>query len=160
MKYIIREMAENEFPLLEKFLYNAIFVQEGAIAPPESIIKSPEMQVYLDGFGDSKDDKCLVAVNDEEIIAAVWTRIMNDYGHIDDETPSFAFSVLKNYRGLGIGTELLHKMLAELRRSGYSKASLAVQKENYAVKMYQKAGFEIIDENDEEYIMVNNLNLL
>lgn len=34
------------------------------------------------------------------------------------------------------------------------KASLAVQKANYAVRMYKEVGFEIIDENDEEYIMV------
>ena len=37
---------------------------------------------------------------------------------------------------------------------GYKKTSLAVQKENYAVKMYKNVGFEIVDENDEEYIMV------
>ena len=32
--------------------------------------------------------------------------------------------------------------------------SLAVQKMNYAVRMYKKVGFEIVDENEEEYIMV------
>ncbi len=158
MDYIIREMKESEFPQLEKFLYNAIFVPNGVIAPPESIINAPEMQVYLTGFGDSINDKCLVAVKDKDIIGAVWTRIMNDYGHIDDETPSFAISILKSYRGLGIGTKLLEEMLNLLKVSGYSQASLAVQKANYAVGMYQKAGFEIIDENDEEYIMVNKLN--
>ena len=46
---------------------------------------------------------------------AVWVRIMNDYGHIDDETPSFAISLLKEYRGNGIGTELMKRMLAELK---------------------------------------------
>lgn len=38
------------------------------------------------------------------------------------------------------------------------KTSLAVQKANYAVTMYKNVGFEIIDENDEEYIMVCILN--
>ena len=33
------------------------------------------------------------------------------------------------------------------------RASLAVQKANYAVKMYRKVGFEIVGENAEEYIM-------
>ena len=33
-------------------------------------------------------------------------------------------------------------------------ASLAVQKANYAVKMYENVGFKTVDENDEEYIMV------
>jgi ribosomal protein S18 acetylase RimI-like enzyme len=48
-------------------------------------------------------------------------------------------------------------MLEELKKQGYKQASLAVQKENYAVKMYKNAGFCIIDENDEEYIMVCRL---
>ncbi len=78
---------------------------------------------------------------------------MEDYGNIDMETPSFAISLYKEYRGLGIGTDMMKKMLDILKNSGYKQASLAVQKANYAVKMYLNVGFEIIDENDEEYIM-------
>ncbi len=37
---------------------------------------------------------------------------------------------------------------------GYVKVSLAVQKDNYALKKYLSVGFQIIDENQEEYIMV------
>ena len=79
------------------------------------------------------------------------------YGYIDDETPSFAISLLKEYRNYGIGTELMKRMLLELKKQGYKKASLSVQKRNYAVRMYKKLGFEIIDENDEEYIMICRL---
>ena len=94
---------------------------------------------------------------DAKIIGAVWVRIMDDYGHVDDETPSFAISVLKEYRGYGIGTKLMQEMLGVLRKDGYTQASLSVQKSNYAVKMYQKVGFEILRENDEDYIMVCGL---
>ena len=45
----------------------------------------------------------------------------------------------------------------ELTQKGHEQASLAVQKANYAVKMYEKVGFEVVDENDEEFIMVCNL---
>ena len=47
----------------------------------------------------------------------------------------------------------MKKMLEYLEQEGYEKASLAVQKDNYALGMYQKAGFTIVDENEEEYIM-------
>ena len=40
---------------------------------------------------------------------------------------------------------------------GYKQVSLSVQKMNYAVHMYLKVGFEIVDENDEEYIMICKL---
>ncbi|MDE7186709.1 MAG: GNAT family N-acetyltransferase [Lachnospiraceae bacterium] len=154
MNYIIRELSEEDYGLLEDFLYEAIFVPEGAQAPPRSIITQPELQVYLAGFGKEKDDIGLAAEIDGKIVGAVWVRIMNDYGHIDDATPSFAISLYKEYRGAGIGTALMKEMLLILRQRGYRQASLAVQKANYAVRMYQKVGFQIIDENEEEYIMV------
>lgn len=159
MNYIIREILEEEYWLLEDFLYEAIFVPDGVPAPPKSMIGLPELQVYVKNFGGQKDDIGLVAEVDEKVVGAVWVRIMNDYGHIDNETPSFAISLYKEYRGLGIGTALMNKMLSILRQRGYQQASLAVQKANYAVKMYQKAGFVIVDENAEEYIMVCHLGL-
>jgi ribosomal protein S18 acetylase RimI-like enzyme len=51
----------------------------------------------------------------------------------------------------------MKKMLQALKEKGYSKTSLAVQKDNYALKMYQNIGFEIVRENNEEYIMVCEL---
>lgn len=41
-----------------------------------------------------------------------------------------------------------------LRRKGYPQVSLSVQKENYAFRMYQKAGFETVEERGEEVLMV------
>jgi ribosomal protein S18 acetylase RimI-like enzyme len=49
------------------------------------------------------------------------------------------------------------EMLALLKSHGYSRVSLSVQKANYAAKLYLKVGFEIVRENEEEYIMVNCL---
>lgn len=104
-----------------------------------------------------KDDKCLIAEVERKVVGAVWVRVMNDYGHIDDTTPSFAISLYKEFRGLGIGTDMMRKMCSVLKKNGYKKVSLAVQKVNYATKMYQDLGFVIIDENEEEYIMVKYL---
>lgn len=157
MNYTIREIQKQEYPLLDDFLYEAIFISESVEPPPKTIITSPELQVYVERFGKSKDDWGLVAEVDGKIVGAVWVRIMNDYGHIDDETPSLAISLYKEYRGFGIGTAMMKKILALLKSHGYSRVSLSVQKANYAAKLYLKVGFEIIKENEEEYIMVNYL---
>ena len=154
---LLRRLHENEALLLQDFLYEAIFIPEGVEPPPKEIIRQPELKLYYDDFGSGRADNALVAVDNGRIIGAVWTRIMNDYGHVDDETPSFAISLYKEYRGQGIGTKLMEEMLELLRKQGYKKASLAVQKANYAVRMYMKTGFEVVDENDEEFIMVCNL---
>ena len=157
MDYTIREIRKHEYPLLDHFLYEAIFVPEGIEPPPKTIIASPELQVYVEHFGESKDDWGLVAEVGGKIVGAVWARIMNDYGHIDDETPSLAISLYKEYRGFGIGTAMVKEILTLLKSHGYRQVSLSVQKANYAAKMYLKIGFEIVRENGEEYIMVNYL---
>ena len=154
MNYTIRGIKETEYPLLEDFLYEAIFIPEGVEPPPKSIVNDPELQVYISGFGSEPHDAALIAEVDNKAVGAVWVRIMNDYGHIDGKTPSFAISLYREYRDLGIGTEMMKAMLATMKDRGYRQASLAVQKENYAVKMYRKVGFEIVGENEKEYIMI------
>ena len=154
---ILREIKENETEILKDFLYEAIFIPEGMEPPAREIIEQPELKLYYDSFGIGEADYCIVADDDGKVIGAVWTRIMNDYGHIDEETPSFAISLYKEYRGQGIGTKLMKEMLSILKEKGYKRASLAVQKANYAVKMYENVGFKTVDENDEEYIMVCEL---
>lgn len=153
----IRELRLEETPLLNDFLYEAIFIPEGVAAPPRSIIENEDLQVYVRDFGQLPDDRCLVAVYDGKIVGAVWTRIMKDYGNIADDTPSLAMSLYKEYRSKGIGTELLKRMFQLLRKDGYKRVSLSVQKANYAVRMYKKAGFETLKETPEEFIMVCNL---
>ena len=154
ISYNIRLMNNKEMALLDDFLYEAIFIPEGVEAPPREIINAPELQVYVQDFGKQEGDICFVAEVEKKIVGAVWVRIMDDYGHIEDGVPSFAISLYKEYRGLGIGTAMMKQMLEELKLRGYQKTSLAVQKENYAVKMYKNVGFEIVGENEEEYIMV------
>lgn len=82
-------------------LYEVIFIPKGMTSPSKDIVEKPELWVYTDDFGKRHGDSCLIAVVDNQIVGAVWTRIMNDYGHMDDNTPSFAISLYKDYRGLG-----------------------------------------------------------
>lgn len=155
--YIIRKIRPDEYSILDDFLYEAIFIPEGVQPPPKSIIEKPELQVYVEDFG-KKDDYCLVAEVDSKIIGAVWVRMMDDYGHIDNNTPSLAISLYKEFRGQGIGTVLLDSILLLLKSENYKKVSLSVQKANYACIMYLKSGFEVVNENKEEYIMVCDLS--
>ena len=155
---IIRPIKNNEIPLLTEFLYEAIFQKDNEKLVPRVIIQEPSLWIYIDGFGTKKDDHCFVAEIDIKIVGAVWVRCINAFGHIDDAVPEFAISIYPQYRGKGIGSALMKAMLEHLKMQGYALTSLAVQKDNYAVKMYQQVGFEIADENDREYIMTCKLN--
>lgn len=56
--------------------------------PPKTIAASPELQVYVKHFRAFKDSFGLAAEIGCKIVGAVWVRIMNDYGHIEEKTPS------------------------------------------------------------------------
>lgn len=154
MNTIIREIRLEEHDLLREFLYQAIYLPEGMEPPPRSVMDLPELQVYIAHFGTRPGDHCLVAEAAEKVVGAAWCRIMEDYGHIDNATPSLAISLLPKYRGLGIGARLLNGLLLLLRENGYHRASLSVQKENPALRLYQRVGFQIAAERGTEYLML------
>lgn len=108
--FVIRSLQVNETSLLRDFLYEAIFVPEGMNAPPRSVVDLPELQVYIQDFGSRIGDYALVAESFGRVLGAVWVRLMNDYGHVDDQTPSLAISLYAAYRGKGIGTALCYKL--------------------------------------------------
>lgn len=57
MEYIIREMRMDERPLLNDFLYEAIYIPDGVAPPPRSIILNDDLQVYVRDFGMQPDDR-------------------------------------------------------------------------------------------------------
>ena len=153
MDYIIREMRKDEYPLLKDFLYEAIFQKDENNLLPKKIIEMPEIRIYIEDFGKKKDDYCLCAVVNGRVVGAVWVRIIEGFGCVDDQTPELAIALYKEYRRLGIGSRLMAEMLNLLKEKGYRKTSLSVQKDNYAVQMYLKMGYIIKKEKEEEYIM-------
>ena len=155
VEYIV--LNQDKDGVLRDFIYEAIFVPEGEKAPDRSILEKPEISMYYKDFGSMKADRCIVAKKGTKAIGAVWTRIMNDYGHVDDETPSLAVSLYREYRGSGIGTVLMKKMLSLLKSQGFKKVSLSCQKANYAACWYKKLGFRVVVDKDDEYIMVYDL---
>ncbi len=158
---VIREIKIKELAILEDMLYESIYQEDESNLISREVIKLPEVSIYIDDFGQKEDDYCLVAIIDNKIIGAVWVRILADkikgFGNINDETPEFAISLFKEYRKKGIGSLLMKEMISCLVNKGYEQASLSVQKKNYAFKMYAKLGFEIIKENNKDYIMLLNL---
>ena len=157
---IIRNLKPKENNILEEMLYNAIYQPDQEPKLPREVIYQPDLYHYIEKFG-KKDDRCLVAETEGKIVGAVWTRILAGadpgYGNVDAVTPEFAISVNKSYRGQGIGTRLMEEMIQLLREDGYAQASLSVDKDNYALKMYEKTGFQIIEEKEEDYLMLLKL---
>jgi len=159
----VRVMRESDYECLPEFLYQAIYIPEGKEWPPRSIINEPEIFVYIKDFGIQPGDLGVVAQQNGQVIGAAWTRIIPAYGHVDNETPELAISILPGFRNYGIGSKLMKKLFKVLRDNGYRQTSLSVQKDNPAVRFYTRLGYNISGEKldhagHEDYLMIKCLS--
>ena len=157
LKVDIRELKNDEISHLDNFLYDAIFIPEGQKKPDKEIIKLPELSGYIKDFG--KDtDHCLVAELNGKLIGAIWIRIFSEdekgFGFIDSKTPELSMSVVENYRKKGIGTKMLKAMLNKFTLLEYDQVSLSVDKQNFAMRLYQKFGFETVKSDKKSATMI------
>lgn len=145
-----RPLTKSDEPFLWEMLYQAIYVPEGNKRPPRSIIHERELAKYVQGWG-GPGDTGLVATNETgQPIGAAWLRLFTDdnkgYGYTDNKTPELSIAVLPAYRGKGIGTSLLRRLLIKAQ-SHFASISLSVSPDNPALRLYRRLGFEVVGEN-------------
>jgi ribosomal protein S18 acetylase RimI-like enzyme len=155
--YTIRKLEEKDEALLNEMLYQAIFVPEGSAPPSRGIVRSPQLSKYVEAFG-KLDDVGYVALNSVyQPLGAAWVRRLahdnKGYGYISDEIPELSVAIMPGYRGQGLGTALLERLL-ETARVMYSGVSLSVHPDNPAHRLYQRLGFETVKQTPNDIVMV------
>jgi ribosomal protein S18 acetylase RimI-like enzyme len=141
-------------------LYFAVYVPSDSPPPDPSIVEQPILKRYYAGWG-REGDHAVFAQHDENIAAgACWIRLFPPhapgYGFVDAETPELSIAVAPTFRGRGLGTRLL-KNLLEWIRVDFHQVSLSVSRDNPAVRLYERAGFRIIQQDETSQIMVKIL---
>jgi len=115
---------------------------------------------YVRGWG-RPGDTAVIALEGGFPVGAAWYRLFRTaepgYGFVDEETPELAIAVVPSKRGHGIGDELLQALLAKATAGGYGRLSLSVEPGNPARKLYERHGFEVVDERPEAWTMVAEL---
>src|SRR5262249_2706181 len=137
MKCIIRPLTSEDEPFLWEMLYLAIHVPEGQSPPALGVDQVPELARYVQGWGRASDRGFLASdANTGQPVGAAWLRLLvgkdKGYGYLDDDTPELSVAVLPEYRGQGIGTQLLHHIFVAVR--GHSSISLSVSQDNPALR--------------------------
>ncbi len=158
---VIRPLREEERPQVRDFLHLAIFVPEGAVPPDVSVLDEPVLRIYYEDFG-RPDDVALVAERKGQIVGMAWSRMFSDepsgFGTLDRDTPECSVSVRSEFRGRGIGTDLMKGLLSELRRREIPRVSLSVQLENPAIFLYRGLGFVTVAQRNGDVLMVCDLS--
>ena len=138
MDYMVRALTvEDESIVWEMLRYAS---HEPSL---ESVQQQPYLARYASGWGRVGDMGC-VATRSTASIGAAWLRLWVEedkgFGYISDKIPELAMAVLPNFRGQGIGTQLLMQVL-EVAKGRFPAVSLNVRGDNCAVKFYERAGF-------------------
>ena len=142
-------------------LYQSLHVPEGSPPFPRDVVKRPEIAKYVRAWGRA-GDVGFVAVDagSGEPIGAAWLRLLagdeRGYGYVDDETPELGMAVLPGYRGRGVGSDLLGRLLKSAAEV-YSAVCLSVSADNPAVRLYERAGFEGVCECGASLTMLKRL---
>ena len=91
----IRALRAEEYGRLKEFLYEAIFLPDGAQPLPREVTDDPSLRIYWEGFGREPDDRALCAEAKGQIIGAIWCRMLPEgFGHADRRTPELTLAVL------------------------------------------------------------------
>jgi ribosomal protein S18 acetylase RimI-like enzyme len=84
-------------------------------------------------------------------VGAAWSRLYrsdaSSFGYVDDFTAELAIGVLPDYRGKGMGSMLLQKLMSEVAVN-HNSISRNVRASNPAVRLYERLGFMKIQGSD------------
>jgi ribosomal protein S18 acetylase RimI-like enzyme len=138
MDYSIRALTlEDQTIVWEMLRYAA---HESSL---QSVQSQPLLARYAVDWGRPSDIGC-VATLSPIAIGAAWLRLGSGedqgFGYISDDIPELAIAVLPNYRGQGLGTQLLMQIL-EMAKPNFSAVSLSVRADNPVVRLYERSGF-------------------
>ncbi len=131
-------MEPDEQWYLRVALLSSIHVAEGDAAPDESILQEPSFAAALENWG-REGDIAMVALEQMHASSPIgaarvrlYTRDRPTYGYLSDDIPVLAMAVSREYRGNGVGTQLLTALAGTVRDQGFSGISLSVDPDNRA----------------------------
>jgi ribosomal protein S18 acetylase RimI-like enzyme len=151
-----RAITASDQPVLWELLYEALFVPPGQAPFPREIVHGQELSRYAEDWGGEGDLGLLAVDENGQPIGAAWVRLLagdaRGYGYIDEFTPELSIALFQEYRGRGIGTELLTRFL-EAASQRFPAVSLSADPRNRAVRLYKRLGFEAVNWSKDSVLM-------
>jgi GNAT superfamily N-acetyltransferase len=124
-------------------------------------IEDASLWRYVAGWG-RRGDAAVIALEGGFPVGAAWFRLFSrdepGFGFVDEQTPEVAIAVVPSRRGHGVGSELLDKLVELAREQGYTGLSLSVAEASPAMHVFEKQGFQKIEQTDHSWTMRLNLS--
>lgn len=161
----IRPSQPSDLAFLWDMLWEAAAIDPGVRAVGKEVAFSiPQLRRYLEGWGRAGDIGVVARDEAGQPLGAAWARLFPreepGYGFVASDIPELAIGVAPAFRGRGVGGALLDTLLETARVRGYEAVSLAVDRQNPALKLYERKGFRdagISDPADRGLTMIVSL---
>jgi GNAT superfamily N-acetyltransferase len=147
---VIRRGNRQDVRFLKDMLRHAFYWRSGGTLEDSSLWR------YVAGWG-RRGDASVVALEGGFPVGAAWYRLFDrdepGFGFVDEQTPEVSIAVVPSRRGHGIGSELLDALVGLAREQGYASLSLTVADDSPAMHVFQKQGFEKVEQADGSWTM-------
>jgi ribosomal protein S18 acetylase RimI-like enzyme len=145
---VIRRAGPQDARFLRDMLHHALYWRER--------VPGSRTSRYVRGWGRA-GDTAVIALEGGFAVGAAWYRVFASdepgYGFVDERTPELAIAVVPSKRGRGIGEQLIAALIERAREGGYDALSLSVEPGNPARKLYERHGFEVVEQGTEAWTM-------
>jgi ribosomal protein S18 acetylase RimI-like enzyme len=163
--FTIREATPTDLAFLWEMLWQAAAVDEGMRGfGKEGALARPENQKYLAGWGHPGDAGVIAISESGDPLGGAWYRLFEahapGYGFVAPDVPELSIGVSEKARGHGVGSALLEALVSLARQQGFRRISLSVDRQNPAVRLYERQGFRdagISNPADTSLTMVRDL---
>ena len=150
MPFTLRSADDSDAEFLTKMLAAAAFWRPGEpVGGVAEVLREPQFAHYVAGWP-RPGDLGVVALNEHGPVGAAWVRLLPEsdpgFGFVDAVTPELAIGVAQEWRGRGIGSRLLDALILAAQQQAFESLSLSVEPDNPALRLYERAGFQKVDE--------------
>jgi phosphoribosyl-ATP pyrophosphohydrolase len=126
----------------------------------DSIFATPQIAHYVSGWP-RDGDLGVLAQAGGRAAGAAWLRFLPPddpgYGFVAADAPELTIGVDPLWRGRGVGRALLAALADRARAAGIARISLSVERENYARRLYQAAGYRVDSSDRHSDTMITSL---
>jgi GNAT superfamily N-acetyltransferase len=152
---MIRRGNRQDVRFLKDMLRHAFYWRSGGAVEDASLWR------YVAGWG-RRGDAAVIALEGGFPVGAAWYRLFAQnepgFGFVDEQTPEVAIAVVPSRRGHGVGSELMEALIELAREQGYNGLSLSVADQSPAMHVFEKEGFQKVEQTDHSWTMRLNLD--
>jgi ribosomal protein S18 acetylase RimI-like enzyme len=154
---LLRDATADDVPALTDALVEAMNWHGRDQLSKATVMSQPHLAHYVAGWP-RPGDFGTIAVAGARAVGAAWCRMFTaddpGYGYVADDVPELSIGVSPGWRGRGIGTALLDRLISQARGRGMRAISLSVEDGNRARALYERAGFNVVGREGESDVML------